>query len=355
ENYKEDIYIGLLANQVSMSLSSFSKAFKKETGKTPSEYLVQLRMREAKEILCNTNSTIKETAQFVGFQDEFYFSKVFKKYEGIAPTIFVRQSSERIAIVSQMFLQDHLLSLGIKPVAAPCYPKTFRTKNGFPSYISNKLSGTKPINVEEAVQMEEVLKVSPNTNFKMNLHHEPSRNDWKQGTDAIHIQHLPTWDSYLLTLASHTKRETKAEIVLSDMENKERAARETLLPVTRKGKWVVAWVRNNEIRLYGRSGHALSDLFYEKLGFIPDEKINHEGFQYIQLEDLVHLNPERILFMWGDTSSLQNLKTNKLWNELRAVYENNVFVPKSTDWDPWGPYGRDYTIQGFVSFFRSFC
>ncbi len=58
----------------------------------------------------------------------------------------MKRAQKRIAIISQLLLQDHLLSLGIQPVAAPAYPTEF--SHGLPSYLCRGLEGTLLLNAE---------------------------------------------------------------------------------------------------------------------------------------------------------------------------------------------------------------
>lgn len=68
-----------------------SRALKQTIGLTPAEFLVRYRMEEAEKRLLNTNLTISEIADSVGFQNVYYFSTSFKKYKGLAPQIFRKQ------------------------------------------------------------------------------------------------------------------------------------------------------------------------------------------------------------------------------------------------------------------------
>ncbi|MNH86817.1 HTH-type transcriptional activator Btr [compost metagenome] len=59
--------------------------FKKYTGTSIHHYIQQLRVQRAKYLLHNTETSIKNVAQEVGYEDPFYFSRIFKKIEGVSP------------------------------------------------------------------------------------------------------------------------------------------------------------------------------------------------------------------------------------------------------------------------------
>jgi AraC-like DNA-binding protein len=73
------------------------KLFKKEVGVSPLEYMTNLRMKSAETLLTAmwTNEySVSEIAQMCGFEDALYFSRVFKKYYGCAPSNFARERSK---------------------------------------------------------------------------------------------------------------------------------------------------------------------------------------------------------------------------------------------------------------------
>lgn len=77
-----------LADRFCMSSSAVSQLIKKHTGKTYSAHLLDLRIQKAQELLRLTDDSIAEVAEKVGYNDYFYFVKVFKKATGISPTAF---------------------------------------------------------------------------------------------------------------------------------------------------------------------------------------------------------------------------------------------------------------------------
>lgn len=85
KHFKEDIDLDQVSCVVGFNPSYFSRLFKKETGKNFVEYLTELRMLEAQQLLSETDKSIAEIAEEVGYTDDKYFSRAFKKYSGLKP------------------------------------------------------------------------------------------------------------------------------------------------------------------------------------------------------------------------------------------------------------------------------
>ena len=69
-----------------MSISNFCKQFKKETGITVNEYITNQRCKKASEFLSETTYSIQEIGSYVGYDDNNYFVKVFKKVYNTTPS-----------------------------------------------------------------------------------------------------------------------------------------------------------------------------------------------------------------------------------------------------------------------------
>lgn len=87
EHYKEEISLEQLAAKMYLSPYYICRIFKSETGDTPIDYLIRLRMEKAKALLEEDPSqSIQEVAAGVGYEDAYHFSKLFKKRYGISPS-----------------------------------------------------------------------------------------------------------------------------------------------------------------------------------------------------------------------------------------------------------------------------
>ncbi|MDF0727272.1 helix-turn-helix domain-containing protein [Cytobacillus sp. S13-E01] len=85
QNYQQDINLQEIADRFFLSREYISRRFKQEFDETITDYLTRVRMDKAKELLRNPKRKIYEIAYHVGYQNEKYFSKVFKKVVGLTP------------------------------------------------------------------------------------------------------------------------------------------------------------------------------------------------------------------------------------------------------------------------------
>ena len=87
-NYTEKIQIPYLAKLEGMSNSRYDTLFSKEMGKTPMEYILSLRLSKACELLLSTDMAISLIGAAVGYKDQYFFSRIFKKHVGTSPQIY---------------------------------------------------------------------------------------------------------------------------------------------------------------------------------------------------------------------------------------------------------------------------
>ena len=86
KHYEKRLSLQFLAKYVNLSPSYLTRVFKKETGQTISDYINEYKINKATDLLADNSMLIKEVAHSVGIVDQFYFSKLFKKYKGETPS-----------------------------------------------------------------------------------------------------------------------------------------------------------------------------------------------------------------------------------------------------------------------------
>lgn len=90
-HYRESIRIETLAELVDRTPNYVTKIFREVTGQTPIGYLHQVRITAARELLVNTHLTIGQIADMLGFCDQSYFNRVYKKMMGYPPSSHITE------------------------------------------------------------------------------------------------------------------------------------------------------------------------------------------------------------------------------------------------------------------------
>lgn len=94
-NYYEYVDLSLLSNRVHLNSSYLVRAFKRETGVTPMQYLNKLRLSAAMSYLVNTSMGIEQIAEATGFNSIHYFSRLFKRKHGVSPQMWRTMQQKR--------------------------------------------------------------------------------------------------------------------------------------------------------------------------------------------------------------------------------------------------------------------
>jgi Response regulator containing CheY-like receiver domain and AraC-type DNA-binding domain len=88
DHFDEPITLYQLADRFGLKPKYFSSLFQRYTGIGPIDYLIQYRINRAYELLMTGQFTVAAVARSVGYQDQYYFSRLFKKHKGSSPGFF---------------------------------------------------------------------------------------------------------------------------------------------------------------------------------------------------------------------------------------------------------------------------
>jgi transcriptional regulator GlxA family with amidase domain len=90
-NLAEKLTLSGIAKEVKLSASHFSLLFRKKTGYAPMEYFIHLRIQKACQLLDSTTYRVSEISEMTGYDDQYYFSRIFKKVMGVSPVNYRKE------------------------------------------------------------------------------------------------------------------------------------------------------------------------------------------------------------------------------------------------------------------------
>lgn len=341
EQYHKDVTIQHLAEIAELSPKYFVDLFKKTYGVSALDHLTEVRMANAKRLMLRSERKLKDIAHEVGYDDEFYFSRKFKKEHGISPTQFMRRRQRRIAAYGSVSVLGYLLPLQLIPYAAPLHPKWAgyyydRYGADIPYHLdAYRNNQHKQANLERLAEAKPDLIVCP-----------PDLEPWeKERLAAItQVLELPSagdagWKTALRALAGQLGEESEAERWIAAYEHQCVSVRERMSGSQKEE--IVVPVRLLKNRLFAYCNQGISDVIYGDLGVQrpPGEPASGLFNHPLTLEQLGAYGPVRILlFICRETETLEGwkrLRQTPEWLSLPVVQEDKLTI---VDSDPWREY-----------------
>jgi AraC-like DNA-binding protein len=94
-HYSEKISVNELAETANITVYYFCRIFKQVTGKTMTDYLNEFRLEKSTDYLKKSDLTVTEIALKCGFDSANYYSRLFRRYYHVSPTMFRERNSGR--------------------------------------------------------------------------------------------------------------------------------------------------------------------------------------------------------------------------------------------------------------------
>ncbi len=343
ENYSKDIKIEQLAQMSGFSLNHFTRIFKQQMKITPSEYIFKQRMARAKQLLISSKKA-KEVAEQVGYKDEHYFSRAFKKAEGVPPTLYIKNKCHRIAAL-YYGLDDHLLTLGLRPVASLSYAERVTYSYPLPAVSEQSEQGLKLDSRKS--NYDKLLRSKPDLIMTSDrLVQDEALN---QIAPTAVLAHSNQYGKMLEHMGKILGREQQAALWVEKYGTRMHEIREHLK--ARWGRQTAYFIRvsPNFYRVYGANNQTGS-LLYDDIGLsLPVEYPDREWAVDIQLEDLLSFRAEHLFLMADPTleakQRLQQLLQSEQWASLEAVQQRRVYDASDLFFKTLGPTGRMWAMN----------
>ncbi|MGN7469079.1 helix-turn-helix domain-containing protein [Brevibacillus sp. SAFN-007a] len=330
--FAEQLSIQSLAQLAGRSPNYFGEAFKKAYGQSVMDYVTELRIGHAKQLLRDTDLYMREIARRVGYQDEFYFSRKFKKVVGVSPSAYSKNARKRVAVTSSAAI-GNLLILGVVPVAAPLDPKW----SPYYHYYYHEQIKVHLSSPEAELDEESLRKLMSAKPDVLILHQKYDPLIRKQlmtaGIECVEIRGAD-WREQLLETAEVVDRRARGEQWLAAYETRVAEARESVSQAVGTDLFITLRISGEQMYLYSNRG--ICDLLYKDLALstIPEQK--QWSNQELTLDELAQLNPDRLLLLICPNASTRRywltLQYNTPWRELDAVKNGQLYVLPSNPW-----------------------
>ncbi|WP_151734609.1 helix-turn-helix domain-containing protein [Paenibacillus tengchongensis] len=335
-NYDQPLPIRELAEMAGLSPNYFGELFKKNYGLSPLDYLTEVRLSKAKQYLQESGYLLREIAHKVGYSDEFYFSRKFKKAFGIPPSAFSGRQKRRLAAASAA-MTGQLLALGVIPVAAPMDAKW--TSFYYNQYYSRIEVHLRADQLDHAAECDKLIRARADAV----IGHEKLPAEWREALQQNAVSlFIPgeqdRWDVQLREIAGFIGREAEAERWIADYTGRARRAGAQTEAAGGRVRTLVLRLCGNELYAYCNRG--IRDVLYGALG-LPSAYASREGLynERISLQEVEQLNPQRLLLLICPDAATRlewlALQHRESWRSLTAVQAGAVEALPS---DPWFEY-----------------
>ncbi|REK77707.1 helix-turn-helix domain-containing protein [Paenibacillus paeoniae] len=345
QHYQKKVSIEQLALAAGgMSSVAYSLLFRNETGLPPVEYLNNMRMKRAKQMLSEKNSRVKEVAEAVGFRSPFYFSRMFQRMVGVSPTMYMKRGMLKVAVASSLRFGDHLRAVGIEPI---CEVDLFH----YP-HISHELYAD-----QLGRQLKELELSNPDL-IICDHYHTEFKDKFKRTAAPVFMDFsIWDWKRNFERIAELVKREREASETLARLYVQIEAAGGKLRKKLGAERVTMMQVSHLAIGIQGREHHPLNELVYGELalrgcGQVPPElwrwQLQPESMPILETE---HLFTHHHHVLAGSDRMYERLVQTEAWGQISAVRNGRLHTIPNWFLMSWTPLGRLRIVNELLAAF----
>ncbi|MED1665839.1 ABC transporter substrate-binding protein [Brevibacillus laterosporus] len=343
EHYTDSLTIDQLAQVAEISPKYFVDLFKKKYGISAMEYVAELRLQQAKRLMAQSDARLRDIAHQVGYADEFYFSRKFKKEIGVSPNVYMKSRRRKLVAYSPSHI-GYLLPLNIMPYAAPLHPKWteyyYREyRNDIPVHISAYRQ-----NQNWQANIELLTQIPADVIIANDDLHDTEKQALEKIAPVFYLSvSQMEWRQQFRLLADFFGESWQAEKWLDEYDRKLQTVREQLQPGMEKETVVI--VRLLQQNMFVHSNRGIAGILYDELQFRPtcvSELVNNH--KPISIEELKALNADRLFMMIRQESETlanwEKIQNKPQWQTISAVQQNKIHMLTSDPWLEYSPHAH---------------
>lgn len=338
-HYNEDLTLEQLANLSELSPKYFVEVYKKMYGCSAMDYLAQVRLNKAKQFMLGTDSLLREVAHMVGYKDEFYFSRKFKKMFGISPSAYMKTRKNKLAMYGSTTLLGYVMPLNFTPYAAPLHPK-------WSQHYYNTLGPDIPVHLDayrlnhnKYANLEKLAEARPEL---IVCAHGVENWEKEQLRLIAPIYEMPGegWEFNLLSLARMLDKLPEAEQWIEGFHHKISTYRDHLSHAM-GGEQRVLTARLHQDALMAYSHPGIRELLFDYFDFQPTLHETAENNECLTIEQIKKLRADHLLLLVRQDSDTiaywRKLQASPEWLALPVIREGGFHLLSSYPWREYSP------------------
>ena len=352
QNYHENMTVGQLAELAHVPSWQYTRLFRELTGKKPLEFLTKIRVEQAKDLLIHSDASLRDIANQVGFSDEYYFNRRFRKTTGYSPRQYAR------LLKSKKSVRDwtgHEVEIPVQPQRIVYIGETFNDllalqvetiAGGNLSWIDRTMYRDKLKHVQDLpfpFTPDDLMALGPDL-ILFASSDEDEYNQTAGIAPTLTFNSFATLGCRLHTLGDWLGKGEIAKQWLEDYDAKEAHMWQQLRTVLKPGETASVFIHDHGDRLFVMGVSGFSSALYHPYGFASGDKIQEmlaaeEGFSEIPEAALPDYAGDRLFMLLSEKPdsrlATQQLLSSELWKSLPAVQNGKVHLIEAQQWN-WG-------------------
>ncbi|WP_168735537.1 helix-turn-helix domain-containing protein [Cohnella fermenti] len=360
-HYAEALSVKELADRAGIPYWQYASAFKELTGQKPNDYIADLRIERAKELLLHTDEPLREIARQTGFVDEYYLSRKFRQATGQAPRRFAVAMS-RGASVSDW--RGHEVRVPEKPRRIVYYGETLGDL---------LILGVRPVGADvgdlgEAWYIDELGPIAdigrpPDPKAVAELKPDLiifSNADERRYGDLARIAPTVAFDSFgsvperVETLGRLLGLESEAAAWLERHRRRTDEMWNKLQGKLEEGETATVFVYHRGKRLFVMGTIGLAEALYHPLGFRPPERVRplleqRRAYKEIAEDAAQDYAGDRVFLILphnpDSREQTEALLRSERWAALKAVREGRAHAVEEAKWNFGDAFTREKLLD----------
>ncbi|WP_088548854.1 helix-turn-helix domain-containing protein [Paenibacillus aquistagni] len=349
QHYSENITVKQLAQLANVTSWRYTPMFQELTGKKPIDYVTDVRINKAKELLQSSDEPLREIALSVGFTDEYYFNRRFRQVVGITPKQYARLMRGSVTVTDWT---GHVVEIPLHPKRLIYHGETFgdlialgvEAVGTSSTFMKGSIYEDLLNHIEDVghpFDQEKTRRLAPDLIIIANEEEELYR-AIAGIAPAVTFNSFAPLEERLLTLGELLGKQLEAKQWLEAFQRKEQDMWNELRPWIQPNETATVFIYDRGERLFVMGSIGMSAALYHRDGFKAVDRVqplleSGNGYLEIEEEELPLYAGDRIFLLLGQheqsRQAAKRMMQSASWLNLPAVQKGHVHHIPALHWN----------------------